>query len=213
MPTHTVVALDLDGTLTRRDTLLPFLCRAVGRGRTYQALLARSLLVVRSMAGWTSRDHAKEAVLRRLLRGQSVADLERAAEAFAAKVVSRGMRPEMTERIRAHRRAGHDLVIVSASPEIYVRPLARRLQIDTVLATRLEVDESGRLTGRLEGANCRGSEKVVRLRDWLGPHGTLAWAYGNSRGDRELLALADQRVHVGHGRRLPPLVLDTDPVD
>lgn len=213
MPSPTVVALDLDGTLTRGDTLLPFLCRAFGRGRTYHALLAGSLLIFRSMAGWTSRDHAKEAVLRRLLRGQSVADLERAAEAFAAEVVSRGMRPEMTERIRAHRRAGHDLVIVSASPEIYVRPLARRLQIDTVLATRLEVDDSGRLTGRLEGANCRGPEKVVRLRDWLGPHGTLAWAYGNSSGDRELMALADRRVHVGHGRRLPPLVLDAGAAD
>lgn len=197
--------MDLDGTLTRRDTLLPFLCRASGRCRTYHALLAQSLLLLRSPARGTSRDHAKEALLSRLLRGKKVVVLEKAAEAFAAEVVSRGMRPEMIERINAHRRAGHELVIVSASPEIYVRQLARELRIDTVLATRLEVDEHGCLTGRLEGSNCRGPEKVVRLRGWLGPDMTLAWAYGNSRGDRELLALADQRVHVGHGRRLAPL--------
>lgn len=208
MPPRTVVAFDLDGTLTRRDTLLPFLRRTCGVARTCQALLAQSVPLVRSLAGVASRDEVKAAVLGPLLRGRSVTALEKVAEEFAVRVVSRGMRPEMVERVGAHRRAGHDLVIVSASPEIYVRPLARELQIDNVLATRLEVDGAGRLTGRLEGFNCRGSEKVARLRDWLSPDGSLSWAYGNSQGDRELLAQAEHRVHVGHGRRLPPLGAD-----
>lgn len=205
MPPRTVVAFDLDGTLTRRDTLLPFLRRACGGAPTCLALLAQAPLLLRSLGGASPRDQAKEAVLGRLLRGRRVAVLEKAAEVFAAELVARGMRPEMIERVRAHGQAGHELVVVSASPEIYVRPLARELKIDNVLATRLEVDGSGRLTGQLEGSNCRGSEKVSRLRGWLGPDATLLWAYGNSQGDRELLAQAERRVHVGHGRRLPPL--------
>lgn len=205
MPVRTVVALDLDGTLTRRDTLLPFLYRVRGRGRTLWALASQAPLLVRSLVTARCRDRVKEAVLSRLLRDQSVAALDHAAEAFAAEVVANGMRPDMMEQIQAHRRAGHDLLIVSASPEIYVRPMARRLGIDTVLATRLAVDESGRLTGRLEGLNCRGAEKVSRLRDFLGQDATLAWAYGNSRGDRELLTMARTRVRVGNGGRLPPV--------
>lgn len=213
MPVRTVVALDLDGTLTRRDTLLPFLCLVRGRARTFAALAYQAPLLVRSSGGGTCRNRVKEGVLSRLLRGQPFSALDQAAEAFAAKLVARGMRPEMMERIRAHRRAGHHLVIVSASPEIYVRHLARRLGIDTVLATRLVVGEDGCLTGHLEGPNCRGAEKVARLRQWLGADVALALAYGNSRGDRELLALAEHRVDVGHGRRLPNLVLDVAPAE
>lgn len=206
MKSRTVVALDLDGTLTRSDTLLPFLWRACGRRRTAAALVAHSFLIVGSMTGIASRHDAKERLLARLLRGRSVSDLEEAADVFADAVMATGMRAEMLERIERHRRQGHELVIVSASPELYVESLGRRLGVDAVIGTRLEVDEAGCLTGRLEGLNCRGPEKVARLRTWLGDNGTVAWAYGNSGGDRELLALARHGVRVGRRGGLPPLV-------
>jgi phosphatidylglycerophosphatase C len=71
-----------------------------------------------------------------------------------------------------------------------------------VLATRLAVDDDGRCTGALDGANCRGPEKVRRLHAWLdeshgGRRGVVVWAYGDSTGDRELLADADHPVRVG----------------
>jgi phosphatidylglycerophosphatase C len=202
---RTVVALDLDGTLTRSDTLLPFLWRACGRRRTAAALLAQSLLIVRSLVGSASRHDSKERLLGRLLRGRPVADLEKAADAFADSVVANGMRPDMLERIDRHRRQGHELVIVSASPELYVQSLGRRLGVDAVIGTRLEVDQTGRLTGRLEGLNCRGPEKAARLRTWLGEDRAVTWAYGDSEGDRELLALARHGVRVGRRGGLPPL--------
>jgi phosphatidylglycerophosphatase C len=205
LKTRTVVALDLDGTLTRSDTLLPFLRQACGRRRTTSALLAQSFLIVRSMTGTASRHEAKERLLARLLRGRPLSDLEEAADVFAEAVMATGMRPDMLERIERHRRQGHELVIVSASPELYVESLGRRLGVDAVIGTRLEVDETGCLTGRIEGLNCRGPEKVVRLRAWLGGD-ALAWAYGNSGGDRELLALARHGVRVGRRGVLAPFV-------
>ncbi len=134
-----------------------------------------------------------------------MADLEKAADAFADSVMATGMRPDMLERIERHRRQGHELVIVSASPELYVERLGRLLGVDAVIGTRLEVDEAGCLTGRLAGLNCRGPEKVARLRAWLGEDATVAFAYGNSGGDRELLALARHGVRVGRRGALPPL--------
>jgi phosphatidylglycerophosphatase C len=197
-----LAAFDLDGTLTHRDTLLPFLRQAVGRGRTYRALLASSLPLARAAAfGGTHRDTAKAAVLRGVLAGAPLDGLTEAAEAFADHVVTHRVRPEVRAQVDWHRRKGHELVLVSASPELYVTPIGRRLGFDTVLATRLEVDADGRLTGRLLGANCRGPEKVMRLREWRGEGVSIDYAYGDSAGDREMLDLAVTAVRVG--RRWP----------
>jgi phosphatidylglycerophosphatase C len=199
---RTVAAFDFDGTITRSDTLIPFLRRSVGSARTARALLALSVRITRSMAGAGSRDAAKEELLRRLLAGQPVAALEAVAESFADHLVAYGLRSETLERIAFHHAAGHELVVVSASPEIYVAPVARRLGFTAALGTRLEVGPDGRLTGRLVGPNCRGPEKVRRLEEWLGEEACTVVAYGDSRGDRELLAFAgDGAVRMARRRR------------
>jgi phosphatidylglycerophosphatase C len=74
-----------------------------------------------------------------------------------------------------------------------------------VVATRLAVDDTGALTGRYEGANCRGEEKLHRLRAWMEADGVVPdrlWAYGNSRGDLRMLGAADVGVNVGRLGRL-----------
>jgi phosphatidylglycerophosphatase C len=200
-PARPLAAFDLDGTLTRRDTLLPFLYRAVGRDQAYRALLASSLPLARAAAlGGAHRDLAKAAVLGRVLAGVPRAALAEAAESYADHVVAHGLRPDVRARVEWHRSEGHELVLVSASPELYVAPIGRRLGFDDVLATRLEVDADGRLTGRLVGANCRGPEKVARLRQWRGDALVIAYAYGDSAGDREMLALAETAVKIRGAR-------------
>ena len=192
-----LAAFDLDGTITRRDTLMPFLLRAVGRDRAYRALLASFLPLAGAVAlGGGHRDRAKAAVLQRALAGVPRSPLAETAESYAEYVVGSGLRPDVRSRVDFHRREGHELVLVSASPELYVAPIGQRLGFDAVLATRLEVDGDDRLTGRLLGANCRGPEKVLRLREWRGGSLELAFAYGDSAGDREMLALAETAVTV-----------------
>ena len=66
-----------------------------------------------------------------------------------------------------------------------------------MIAVEPEVGDDGILTGRLTGPNVRGPEKEVRLRHWLGDDlPEIMWAYGNSSGDRELLAMADVAIWV-----------------
>lgn len=199
-----VVAFDLDGTLTRRDTLLPFLLRAFGPERTARAVLASSPRLARAAAqGGAHRDASKAEVLRRLLTGEPLERLAALADDYAADVVGRRLRPGMRARVDWHRGEAHTLVLVSASPELYVSGIGRRLGFDAVLATRLEVGDDGRLTGRLLGANCRGPEKVARLREWLGGDPVLGWAYGDSTGDREMLAVAATPVLLRRRRPVP----------
>jgi len=82
-----------------------------------------------------------------------------------------------------------------------VAHLHAALGIHGVAATRLELGPGGRYTGRLQGANCRAEQKVVRLDAWLAERGlhrrqVTLWAYGDSAGDRQLLAVADHPVWV-----------------
>jgi HAD superfamily hydrolase (TIGR01490 family) len=196
-PPPPLAAFDLDGTLTRRDTLMPFLERAIGRQKTYRALLASSLPLARAAAlGGPHRDRAKAVLLQRVFGGLPLAALTEAAESYADHVVATALRPDIRARVDWHRAEGHQLVLVSASPELYVAPIGQRLGFDAVLSTRLEVDAEGRLTGRLSGMNCRGPEKVVRLKEWRGEDLAVAYAYGDSSGDREMLALAETAVRI-----------------
>ena len=161
--------------------------------------LARALAL-----GGAHRDRAKAAFLKGVLAGVSLEAMNRAAEAYADHVVAAGVRPDVRARVDWHRAEGHELVLVSASPELYVTPIGRRLGFDAVLATRLEVGDDGLLTGALVGANCRGPEKVERLRAWREDGLDLAYAYGDSAGDREMLALARTAVRISRRGGLDP---------
>ncbi|MCZ7527375.1 MAG: HAD-IB family hydrolase [Acidimicrobiia bacterium] len=216
MAPRVVAAFDFDGTLTRHESLLPFLRRVAGRARVARALLAEGPRLAAVAAGRAGRDEAKVALLRRTIAGFSMAELATLAGPYAEELATQRRRPDVVARAGWHRSQGHELVVVSASPRLYVEPAARALGFDAALATELEVDADGRVTGGLAGANVRGPEKLHRLRAWLGsqgdPGGTgtreapdlILWAYGDSPGDRELLEAADHPVRVGW-RRVPAL--------
>ncbi|MCB0972082.1 MAG: HAD-IB family hydrolase [Acidimicrobiales bacterium] len=196
-----IAAFDFDGTLTRRDTLVPFLATACGRGALGRALRRVGPLAVRARTGRLDsdlhhRDATKAALLHELMAGREAAWLERQGSGYAAGLGAR-LRPEMVEQVAWHREAGHELVLVSASLGTYLRPFAERHGFDHVIAVELEIGDHGRLTGAMAGPNVRGPEKASRLREWLsGDPVQTMWAYGNSSGDRELLAMADVPVWV-----------------
>ena len=192
-----VAAFDFDKTVSTRDNVVPFLRAAVGRLRVARALLAISPRLGRAALNNERRDAAKAALVRHTLAGHDAARVDEVARAFAREVLDRYLRPDVVERVEWHRNQGHDLVIVSASFRNYLDPIAAELGFATVLATELAVGDDGRLTGELAGFNVRGAEKVRRLDAWLGSRPAFVWAYGDSAGDRELLARADQGVTVG----------------
>jgi phosphatidylglycerophosphatase C len=201
MPAVGVAAFDFDGTLLAGDSFLPFLVRAVGP----RSVMGAGPAVVRAVGALRDRDAAKAVLVRRLLHGYPAGDLAALGETYSAELVGR-LRSSMTERVAWHRQHDHRLVLVSASLDAYLTPLGRRLGFDAVLATRLEVGADGLLTGRLQGPNVRGREKEARLRAWLTSTfdgaTTEVWAYGDSAGDRELLAMADHPTLVSRrGRR------------
>lgn len=200
--TRTIAAFDFDGTLRPGDSLLPFLQTVVSRRRLARAVAGAWRELALLPAGGVRRDRAKEAVLRRALAGIPVEILDDACTAYARRLETE-LRPDVVARARWHADQGHEVIIVSASPERYLVPLAERLGFVAVLATRLE-ERDGRLTGRLVGANVRGPEKVRRLGEWLVGEPVCLWAYGDSAGDTELLSGADRATWVTRAPLLTP---------
>lgn len=191
-----MAAFDFDGTIARRDTLMPFLATIAGRGAFARAAIARSPRILQVVAGRADRDAEKEVLIGRLLAGRAAADVAAAGAAYADRLwTAQRFRPAMLERLAWHRAEGHRIVIVSASLDAYLVPLAPRLGVDHVISSSLSAEE-GVLTGTLVGGNVRGPEKVRRLESWLAGETVELWAYGDSAGDDELLARADHPTRV-----------------
>ena len=185
-----IVAFDFDGTLTTLDSFTAFLAWRVSRRRHLRGLLKLVPATVLYL-GDRDRGRLKAAAVHEFLRGLHRVDLEAEAESFARAEADRLLRPDALETWRRWGADGAFRVIVTASPETVVAPFARRLGADALIGTRLAFDAQDRVEGGFVGENCRGSEKVERLRQAYGPAARLAAAYGDTSGDREMLAIAD----------------------
>ncbi len=187
-----VAAFDVDGTLTVRDCVRPFLVKVGGWSGIAGALL-RAPGRTAGAAMRRDRDRFKELLVGGVLRGRQVEHVERMGEEFAEEVHGGWLRPDTMARLQWHQRMGHRIVLVSASLGPYLRPLGRRLGADGVLCAE-PLRAGDRFADGLDGANCRAAEKVRRLEAWLSAEALPdadVWAYGDSAGDRELLARAD----------------------
>jgi phosphatidylglycerophosphatase C len=185
-----IVAFDFDGTLTIRDTFLAFL--QWRRGPV--AYAAGGVRLIPDLLVFLARrkpEPLKAAAVRVFLRGLPLKTLEEEAKAFAEAAAPALLRPDALEAWRREKRSGARVIIVTASPEAVVAPFARLLAADALIGTRLAVDAQGRLTGALNGANCRGAEKVRRIQALFGANVGLKTAYGDTAGDVEMLALAE----------------------
>ena len=191
-PSLPVVAVfDFDGTLTRNDSFLPFLRYAFGNTRFLKGMLLASPVLLgyalNSIPNW----RAKEAVMVHFLSGRMLEQVNELARNFALDKLPQLLNPTAVQRLRYHQDRGHYTVLVSASLEAYLLPWAKTMGFDEVVGTKLE-SRAGVLTGCIQGKNCYGQEKVDRLKQVLGDLSQhCIYAYGDSRGDKELLAAAN----------------------
>ncbi|HRJ62823.1 HAD-IB family hydrolase [Brevundimonas sp. UBA2416] len=186
-----IVAFDFDGTLTVRDSFTQFLRWRAGAGGWIGGL-ARMTPDLAAYAGHRVRGRLKAASVREFLKGVPRVQLEADAEAFAGQVWPGFIRYDALACWKDWGERGAYRVIVTASPETTVAPFARRLEAEALLGTQLVFDADDRVAGSFAGPNCRGEEKVRRLRAAFGEDMQLAAAYGDTTGDTEMLAMADE---------------------
>ncbi len=191
MTDRIVAAFDFDGTITTTDSFRHFVQQAVGLRRFACAGLRALPWILAMKAGRISRGAAKAKFAWFAFGPIAATELDALATRFVATELPRLVRPEMLARVREHQARGHTVLLVSASPSLYLEKWAATAGFDAVLATRLGF-EQGRFTGRLDGENCWGPQKVVRLAAWWGSEPPVKlYAYGDSRGDKEMAERAD----------------------
>lgn len=190
-PDAPVVAFDFDGTLTVKDSYTAFLKWRTPRGAW---ILGGLRLVPAALSYLFHRDRGriKAAATKVFLAGVTRERLEADARRFAGLHSRSLLRPDAVIAWKRWRKERVRLVIVTASPDVVVAPFARGLGADDIIGTPLAFDERDRVTGAFASPNCRGPEKVTRLRAAFGPDLKVRAAYGDTGGDTEMLAIAEE---------------------
>lgn len=188
----TVAVFDFDHTLTTCDTLLPFLYFTHGKIETSYRLSTLTLKFIQFLCNRFSRQEMKEEILSTFYKGYPFLTLHQQGEKYANTQLDVYLRPEAIKRLKWHQMQKHRCLLVSASLDFYLNPWAKRQGFENVLCSQLKLNSSGEVTGKLKGLNCWGIEKQRRLLNYLGPDKCYElYVYGDSRGDREILQLAD----------------------
>ena len=206
---------DMDETITRRPTLLPFLLTAALRLAPWRAALlpAAAGATLGYKLGLVDRARLKE-VNQRMLLGRAVdrKRLDPHARRWAERTVRRGLKPGAVRQIAADRAAGAKLILATASSRFYVDAIARLLRFDAVIATDVTVLESGHFSPRIHGGNCYGPGKAAKIVDWMAQNGVARsdlhlTLYSDHISDVPSFELADEAVVVDPGPELRALAL------
>ncbi len=191
-----IVVFDFDGTLTTRDTLLMFLHFVFGTKHFMAGILLFAPLIILMKLKLYDNSKCKEHLFSWFFKGMRHDTFVEYGRRFASRIKAVA-RQNTTKALAKHRTNGDTIFIISASIREWVAPYCESLGVTAVLSTEAEVDANGCLTGRFSTPNCYGEEKVRRLLavepDRDSYHLT---AYGDSSGDAEMFALADEHYKV-----------------
>lgn len=183
-----IYAFDFDGTITTKDTLIDFIRYAKGSMALGLGFMRYAHLLVLMKIGLYPNYKAKQKFFSHFFKDTTLDDFNALCKAFAASS-SHLLRPNAIEAINHAIKEGSEVLIVSASIDNWVQPFFPQVK---VVGTQIEVID-GKLTGRFLSKNCYGQEKVNRILSlYPNRHDYHLTAYGDSRGDKEMLAFADE---------------------
>ena len=183
---------DFDGTITWSDTWTPFMRTATRPWRLAAGRVVLAPVFVGYRLGFISASRGRRLAARVAYTGEAAADIRRRGSDYAARVLPDRVRPAALERIEWHRSRGDDVVVVSGSLDVYLKPWCEERGLACICTTLEERD--GRLTGRYVDGDCSGAEKVRRvLQRYDVSRYELVYAYGDSAEDKDLIELAHRK--------------------
>ena len=190
-----IAVFDYDGTLLKCNSLIEFIRFSKGGWKLLCGLLLFAPLIILMKLGLVESGKTKQKLFSFFFKGDAFSDFNNLCQQFKEKV-SKYENEEMTDRLRCHQQQGDKVYIVSASIEQWIKSWGAE-----VIGTKIEVDNDGKITGRFLSPNCKGKEKVNRLlAKEPNRNDYELYAYGDSKGDDELLRFADHAVKISSTR-------------
>ena len=183
---------DFDGTLTTRDSFLAFIRYAHGAWRYYAGFALHAPILILMLLHLYPGGKAKQRIFSHFFKGWTHSRFKSLGQSFYVEIEKMRNEP-VIGKMQEHIAQGHTVYVISASLPEWLEPWCLKQGVKAVLATEIEVDDNGLLTGRFKTANCSGQEKVNRLLE-IEPdkENYYLFAYGNSSGDNEMLVMADK---------------------
>ncbi len=198
---------DLDGTVAKGDSILPMIRYAI---KTKFTTKTRLFSIALAFLGYSLRlindTKAKEMAIA-FLRGKTQEQVRDFAENFCRDVLIKHVFPGAREEVKARRDEGLCVLLVTASPDFYLQPLIRELDLDGIIGTRADISKDGIYTGRISGLNCRNLQKPLRIAEYLAARGyeldtENSYAYGDSGHDWPMMSLTKHPVAVNAKKSL-----------
>jgi phosphatidylglycerophosphatase C len=184
-----IAFFDFDGTITTRDTLLEIIKFQKGKFAFLIGFLLNAPWLIAYKLKLFPNDDVKQKILTYFFSGTPELVFQQKCDLFAERKLPELIRPGALTEIEGLRARDFDIVVVSASAGNWIRKWTTGLGVQ-LIATRLEVKE-GLITGRIEGKNCHGEQKVVCIKEHLNlSEYEEIYVYGDSAGDKPMLALA-----------------------
>ena len=187
---------DFDGTITSSNTWTPFLRFAVRPSRLMVGRVLLLPVIVGHRIGVLPAGRARQFANCVAFKGERTSVLRQRGIEYAAGVLPQTVRPWALDRIEWHKAQGDDVVVVSASLNVYLRPWCEAKDL-LYICTTLE-ERADRLTGRCVDGDCSGAEKARRIRERFDlSRYPVVYAYGDTPDDRAMLELAHRKYYRG----------------
>lgn len=180
---------DFDGTITNRDTFIEFIKFTHGSLKFWTGMIVLSPMLSLYVVKLIKNERAKTIMFSYFFNGWEYQKWKKAGDDFCKLKLPSMLRKEALSKIKEHQKEGHRIILITASIKEWVSPWCQTLGIE-IISTEIEV-ENNIITGKLSTPNCYGPEKVNRLKKLLSIEDYPSiYAYGDSNGDREMLAIA-----------------------
>ena len=184
-----IAFFDFDGTITTKDSLQEIIKFLKGKTVYYTGIFSNMHWFMAYQLNLIPADLLKEKILSYFFSGMPENIFQEQCDLFADRILPGFIRPGAIAEMDRLRKEGFELVVVSASAENWIRNFSKRLSLE-LIATKLEV-KNGLITGKIEGKNCKGEQKVICIKErWDLSAYEEIYVYGDSPADKPMMALA-----------------------
>jgi phosphatidylglycerophosphatase C len=187
-----VIALfDFDGTITKKDSLVDFIQFVIGKPKYFIGIFFLSLMLITYKLKMISNHEAKEKLITYFFKGWDLDCFQKLANLYSSEMLYKIINEEAIKKIKWHQQKGHEIVVVSASVENWLKNWCIFNNLE-LISTKLEIN-NGKLSGKFATRNCFGIEKVKRIKEKYNLENfDFIYAYGDSIGDKQMLELANK---------------------
>ena len=189
-----IAFFDFDGTVTTKDSMVDFIQYAIGKRKYYLGLIFLSKTLIAYKLKLISNHIAKERLISHYFKDWDTSKFKTIANQYSLEKIDTITRDSAIKKIKWHQQNKHKVVIVSASIDVWLEAWCKKNDI-TLIATQLKI-KNNKLTGEFDSKNCYGIEKVSRIKEVFDLNlYKRIYVYGDSSGDKEMLAIASERFY------------------